>query len=122
MQSMEAVFSLVFFMAVAGAMLTEARPVPLDESVYRMQLAGDAWRVLYLRGDFTGADLSDQTYQEKIRNELELLESGTSLCFFVSGTDLSNCAGGKPKEEVAVLRRTMLDGGSPRAITFSVQR
>lgn len=121
MQTLEACFSLAFFSSIAAAALLAAAPGRVDDSLYRMELAQDAWRVMYLRGDFEGLNLSDHEDQWRIRDDLEALGQETSLCFFVSGAPLSNCPGGEEKEDITSLRKTVIDEGAPRTITFSVK-
>lgn len=120
MQVMEGVFSLAVFFSVCAGSLLYAEPQRIDTSLYREQLAIDAWRVLYLRGDFEGLDLGED--QGRLRQDLRALGDLTGLCFFVSGADLSNCPGGDEREVLVSLARTVIDAGAPKSITFSMQR
>lgn len=118
MQSFEAVLSLIFLVSILSLSLQLAMERPLDDSLYRMQLAEDSWRVLYLRGAF-------QDFGESKRAELEgdlaLLGDETHLCYFIDGIGFTNCRGGSEDHEMtASLRKTVLYDGTPRSVTFSV--
>jgi hypothetical protein len=116
MQTFEAIISLVFFIWAAALLLTSHDASGYDDSVYRLQLAGDAWRVLYLRGDFAGL-----TDLESIEPGLDEISRQTGFCVFVDGITATSCRGGGQEHEIAVsLQRTMVINGIPRQVTLSL--
>jgi len=121
MQTFEAILSFLFLLAIASLMLKSFYIAPLDDSLYRMQLSEDAWRVLYLRGDFH--DYSDATDQKRsaIEKDLGSLGNETGLCFFLEGVRITDCRGGSSTREMnVVLHKTIIMDGAPKNITFSV--
>ncbi len=105
MQTIEAMFSFFFVILIASAILQPVNSQHLDDSVYRLQLAQDAWRVLYLRGDFN--DLNDINMAPKVgpkrltlEADMNQIKDQTSLCVFMYGIWLTNCEGGDQKHEI----------------------
>ena len=116
MQTLEAMISLLFFMWAASSLLSSSEPEKIDDSLYRMQLAEDAWRVLYLRGDLQ--DLSDMRALEPA---LERIREETGLCIFVDGIACTSCRGGNDEHEIMVLvRRTIICKGHPESVSLSL--
>lgn len=116
MQTLEAMISLVFFIWTVSLLMSSYSVPPADDSLYRMQIAGDAWRVLYLRGE-----LQDLESLEQLEPALEPLASGTGLCIFINGIEATNCRGGVEGHDVTVsLLRTVILDGEPTQITFSL--
>lgn len=117
MQTMEAVLSLMVLVSVSSLLLQPGEP-PLDSSLYRMQLAEDSWRVLYLKGSFRDFGASAHA---KLEEDLELLGEQTHLCFFIDGVFITNCRGGTGSHEIiSSVRKTVVYGGSLRNMTFSI--
>ncbi|MFH0737150.1 MAG: hypothetical protein V1827_00535 [Candidatus Micrarchaeota archaeon] len=120
MQSFEALLSLFVFVTVLACVLSsDPGQKPLDDSLYRFQLADDAWRVLYLRGD-----LRDFGEWKRGAVEADMAEIGdqTGLCLFIHGVEFTNCRDGQAHEAVASLSRTVITGGSPEKVTFTLSR
>lgn len=118
MQSMEAMLSFVFFISIASAMLAGAWPQrDVDDSLYRAHLAEDAWRILYLRGDFQ--DLGVQK-RDAVESDLEAIGRETDLCIFMGGLRMTNCRGGEPHDATAALTKTVFYDGMPRSVAFSL--
>jgi hypothetical protein len=122
MQTFEAILSFLFLITISSFMLGSFQILPIDDSLYRIQLAGDAWRVLYLRGDFH--DFSDipASKHSAIEKDLDELGDQTGLCFFLEGLRITNCRGGDKHETVAVLHKTVLMDGVPGNATFSLSK
>ncbi len=117
MQTMEGILSLLVFSSIFASFIRIMDdPAPLDDSLYRLQLAEDAWRVLYLRGDLR--DLGDS--KSGVEGDLGLLGTETGLCFFFSGIQATNCRGGEPRLITASVGRTVILGGKPEAVSFSL--
>ncbi len=116
MQTLEAMMSLLFFISAASLALASFETQPADDSLYRLQLAEDAWRVLYLRGDFKYFDDGQSL-------EADMAEIGeqTSLCLFMDGIEVTNCRGGTEEHGMtASITRTAVYRGEPRRFTFSI--
>ena len=117
MQTIEAVFSLMFFLSISGAVLTAAEPKPLDDSLYHMQLANDAWRVLYLRDGFQGLGNDSRYILEK---DLVSLGNQSGMCYFIHGIEMTNCRGREISDFYLKSRRTVVYDGRIRTVTFSI--
>lgn len=118
MQTVESILSFLAFSSILAAFSLQAGDqAPLDDSLYRLQLASDAWRVLYLRGALSGlGDVSRGTAE----SELVSMGRMTGLCFFLRGIDVTNCRGGGPRAITAAVRRTVIYDGKPETVSFSV--
>jgi len=120
MQSIEAMVSFLFFVTIAsGILLQLENQRDIDDSVYRVQLAEDAWRVLYLRGDFR--DFSDAK-RAALEQELAAIGDETGLCFFMDGVRFTNCRDSEPHATAVSLRKTVFYDGKPQNFTFSIGR
>ncbi|MEW6035025.1 MAG: hypothetical protein AB1529_00290 [Candidatus Micrarchaeota archaeon] len=119
MQTIEAMLSLLFFASIASLALSAAPAHQVDDSLYRLHLAEDAWRVLYLRGDLRDLGGSRRAHVE---SEMALIQEQAGFCLFMSGIEFTNCRDGASHERVAALARTVIYDGYPRRVTFSVQR
>jgi hypothetical protein len=119
MQTLEAIFSLMFFLSISTVVLLEAEPKPVDDSLYRMELANDAWRVLYLRGAFEDFGESKRDF---IEDEMTGMGEITGLCYFIEGINYTNCRSGGRHEKTASLEKTLLYNKTLRVVTFSVQK
>lgn len=117
MQIFEALISLMFLLSIASYLLLQADGQRIDDSLYRMQLAEDAWRVLYLRGDFE--DFSD-TKRAVLENDMAEIGRQTGLCIFMDGVVFTSCRDGKTHEITASLAKTAISEGKPLSFTFSI--
>ena len=118
MQSMEAVISLLFVVVVVSGLAARMEPGGTDDSLYRVQLAEDCWRVLYLRGDFH--DFSNAS-RPAIERDLAAMGAKTGMCYFIGGTEFTNCRGGNRAHGVSVsLEKTVIFEGRPRTVAFSM--
>jgi len=118
MQSLEAVISLMFFLSISSVLLSVQPHRHIDDSLYRLQLAEDAWRVLYLRGDFQDFD---EGKRETLETDMADIGEKTSLCLFLDGTRFTNCRGGDDRHEIFIsIRRTVIFRGKPEALSFSL--
>ncbi len=130
MQTIEALISLMFLVAMASALLAPLQGQAIDDSLYRAQLAGDAWRVLYLRGDFTdfgnaslpGTNGMDRELAERTRADVETFGSETGLCIFLAGVVSSNCRGVPDTETTVSVERTVVYSGRPVTLTLSMKK
>lgn len=121
MQAFEALVSFLFFVFLSSFLLNlagEQRYV--DDSLYRVQLAEDAWRVLYLRGDFEDFGPNKRS---QLEDELETIEDETGLCVFIDGVFITSCRGGSREHQLtASLRKTVIYTGALKNVTFSIGR
>jgi hypothetical protein len=118
MQSLEASISLLVFLSLSSAFVLQlAPPRPPDDSLYRMQLADDAWRVLSLRGHFT--DFSEEK-RGGIEADMRAIGDEASLCIFMQGMNFTNCRDGREHLITASLSRVVVWNGTPKRVTFSM--
>ncbi len=119
MQSFEAMMSFLVFTSIMLAVIeAEGEPRGIDDSLLRLQIAQDAWRVLYLRGDFRDFGNAGSG---RIRADMESISSETNLCVFLMGSsNYTSCRGGEKHELTASIRRAIIIGNSPRLVTFSL--
>lgn len=117
MQTLEATISFLFFVWAASMMLASFEPQKTDHSLYRLQLVEDAWRVLYLRGNFE--DFNEQK-EDDLEKEFQEITRQTSLCLFMDGVRITSCRGGEGLHEItASVTRTVIYEGKPKTFTFS---
>ncbi len=113
MQTIEASFSLLFFLSILASI-----PVVQDyeSRLYPLLLAEDSWRVLYLRNGFH--DFGDAK-REAFESSLDELSAITGFCYHLSGIRFSNCRG-LPSESIMTIQKTIIYDGYPRNVTFTV--
>ena len=120
MQTVEAMISFLFFVAIATPMLLQLEAQhDVDDSPYRMQLAEDAWRVLCLRG--TLHNITNES-TGSVERELSAVGDETGLCMFIDGVRFTNCRDGRKRTITASLRKTVFYDGTPQGVTFSIGR
>jgi len=118
MQTVEAIISLMFFMAAAGYLIGAMEPASTDDALYRLHLAEDAWRVLYLRGDLR--DFGPLA-RAGIERDMDSMGVETGLCYFIKGEQFTNCRGEPMNEDPVIkIRRTVISGGLPQSVEFSI--
>ena len=121
MQTVEAALSLLFFASLLPAALAPLPQANPEDALYRMQLAEDAWRALYLRGDFQGG-LSEKN-RAALESDMHEIGGMTGFCLFISGTGYTNCRGGEDGHEVVLsMRKTVISGGVPKTVSFSLRK
>ena len=116
MQMLEALLSLVFFIWAATLAVSSYHVPEHDDSLYLLHITGDAWRVMYLRGQLNGVhDL------KSLEPALDEIDGQTGMCLFINGIESTSCRGGKEDHEIKLsLRRALLVDGEPQSVTFSV--
>jgi hypothetical protein len=119
MQTVEAVLSFLAFAAISSSLMMAVHPVPQDDSLYRLQLAEDVWRVLYLRGDLAPGSGEDGLALE---SDVRGIGDEAGLCVFIRGIETANCRGGPEREMTVSVSRTMFVNGSLRSVTLSLGR
>jgi hypothetical protein len=118
MQTFEALISLLVFVSAVSLLLQVEEDSHIDDSLYRIQLAEDAWRVLYLRGSFQ--DFRPQS-REAVEGEVSALGEEAGLCIFIDGVFITNCRGGPQEHRItASMRKAAVYDGVPRNFTFSI--
>ncbi len=116
MQTFEAIISLLFFVWMLGIAIVSLEVPEHDYRVYQMQLSTDAWRVLYLRGNFE--DLSDM---QSIEPDLNQIGQVTGLCLFLDGIETTNCRGGIERHDLSISTyRTIIFNHEPKTVRFSM--
>lgn len=116
-QTIEGFLSLLFFISILVLLIPSAKQI--DYSLYQLQLADDAWRVLYLRGNFI--DFSDVN-RPAIEADMVEIGAQTGFCLFIDGIQFTNCRSGDNHIILMSIQRTVLSGGSPRQVTFSIAK
>jgi hypothetical protein len=119
MQMLESILSLLVFSSILAALHMAAQePAAIDDSLYRMQLANDAWRVLYLRGDFE--DFGNPQ-DNSLEADMEEIRRQTALCLFLDGIRSTSCRGGDSGHEISVaIHRTVISRGILKRVSFSL--
>jgi len=116
MQTFEAIISLLFFVWMISLALLSFETQEIDYQIYQMQLSHDAWRVLYLRGNFE--DLSDM---QSIEPDLNQIGQVTGLCLFLDGIETTNCRGGFDDHDLSVSSyHTIIFNHEPKSVKFSM--
>ncbi len=120
MQTIEALLSLTVFLLITSAILIESQVSHSpDDSLYRMQLAGDIWRVLYLKGNFENLDDAGRVVFE---SDATRIRDMTGLCIFIGGIRNTNCRGGQEHERIVTMKKIVVVDGQPKEVTFSVSK
>lgn len=121
MQTFEALVSATVFLFMLSSILLGCQvPYALDDSLYRYQLVNDAWRVLYLRGDFEGFGPSGRAAFE---SDADAIREMTGLCIFMDGVRYTNCRGGDEAHEIlASVKKVVIEDGEPKQVSFSIAR
>jgi len=109
MNIIEAMLSLLLLVSIVPAFVLIDHSI--DDSVYRLKIGEDIWRVLYLKGDFTGFD------KEKINSDLEEIYKLSNLCVAFEEEDVASCI---PSEELIVLEKYSIVQGEVKKITMAV--
>jgi len=111
MQTLEAILSLLVFLLIVSVFVPIERAV--DNSVYKMQIANDVWRVFWLRGDLQDFN------KVKMNVDANEITKLTGLCIGFEEEDVTSCI---PKEGIAQVRKTAIVDGKPEIITLMVGR
>ncbi len=120
MQTLEASLSLLVFLSIASSLAPPEEQDYVDDSVYRLQLSSDGWRVLHLRGDCRGMG---EGSREALEGELAAMGERSGLCYFIDGINVTNCRGGNERRAIASsVRRIIVYDGIPLSVSFSVGR
>jgi hypothetical protein len=125
MQTFEAMLSLLVFVSILVAVLAaDGEPAKTDDSLYRLQLAEDAWRVLYLRGDMRDVRMDDGgAARARLESDMQAIGDLTGFCVFMGGMDFTNCRGGDDAHEgIISIKRTMIIDKSPKTVTLTLSR
>lgn len=121
MQTLEAIISLLVFVALLPQFLSiEEKPV--DDSLYRMQLANDIWRALYLKSDFE--DFSFAEYNAARNNaeaDLNKITKSTGICIFIGGEKLTSCRGEKTGEQIITTEKMLIVDSIPQKVTLTLK-
>jgi hypothetical protein len=120
MQTIEALISLVVFLSMAILMLNSMQqPYQPDDSLYRMQLGGDIWRVLYLKGSFEDFD---GLGRPALESDAIQIQDMTGFCIYIGGIRNTNCRGARGDETIVSMQKIVIQNGHPKQVTFSVHK
>lgn len=122
MQSVEGMISLMFLVSILSYMGAGISEKPeIDDSLYRIQLAGDVWRVASLRGDFRDFDSSSNSpSRDRLQNTFEEIESITGLCPYLGGKLVTPCSQKKMVERIASINHVLHDQGVAQNVTLTI--
>jgi hypothetical protein len=117
--TLEAFLSLLFFITILLFITPNFQQA--DTSLYQFQIAQDAWRVLYLRGDFESLSDSQIAVQRaKIEGDMVTMGSYSGFCFFIDGINYTNCRSGEKHIITASMQKTLIYDGELKRCTFSI--
>jgi hypothetical protein len=95
----------------------------VDDSLYRLQLANDVWRVLYLKGDFEDFSFSSMNIaRDRAENDLKKITELTGICVFIGGERLTSCRGEELGEHLITTKKLLVVDGVPQKVTLSLYR
>ena len=112
MQTVECVISFVVLLSIAGMVINLDGP-EIDDSLYRYQLAGDVWRVLWLKDGLKHFD------KRMLQDDVERISEITGLEVSFDEEDVASYRGGK---DVVVIKKTVIIKGEPRIITVRISK
>ncbi|MBI5227995.1 hypothetical protein HY988_05390 [Candidatus Micrarchaeota archaeon] len=125
MQTIEAIISLFFVIVIASVITAPTVSPHLDDSLYRLQIVQDSWRVLYLKGDFVGITHDNAVFKRTtIEDDMDTIKTETGLCTFMDGTRFAtSCRGGQVSHQLtAVIYPTFVYDQEPERIKFSIAK
>lgn len=111
MQTIEAIISLLVFLSILPLVLSSIESHVPDDSLYRLHLANDVWRVFYLRGDFEDFD------KAALNRDAGRITKLTGLCIGFEEEDVTSCVS---DSELIRIKKTAIVGGIPKTITMAV--
>lgn len=118
MQTLEAIFSL-FMLVLLSMPLLALEEKPTDNSLYRLQLANDVWRVLYLKGDFKDFSFDkNNPVHARAEADLDKITELTGICVFISGEQLTSCRGEKTGEQIITMEKVLVVDGMPKKVSL----
>lgn len=120
MQTLEAILSFLMLVSITNMLLYGHSVHTLNDSVYKYQLAGDFWRVLYLRGDFTNLTLtSTSTIRDDLAKDLKQIHNLTGVCTYFSGIRATSCAT-KNTEKTLTINRYVIINEKQKKVTLTL--
>lgn len=111
MQTFEALISFLVFVSIIAMLQVPHHEI--DDSLYRLQLAGDVWRVFQLRGNLGGFD------KLKMNLDADEITRITGLCIEMEEEDVATCI---PQGSVVRIERLAIINGQPEAIHMRIGR
>ena len=120
MQTFEALFSLFVFCLLAAQFLVFEEK-PIDNSLYRLQLANDVWRALYLKGDFEDFSFNKGNQaRDNAEADLKEITEMTGICVFINGEQLTSCRGIKTGEHMITTEKLLIVDGVPQKVQLTL--
>ena len=120
MQILEATISLMVLISFLSFIAADQTTQVIDNSLYKFQLVNDAWRVLYLRGDFKEFSFdSGNMARDKAEDDLKQIGKLTNFCILIGGERVTNCRGEKI-EKVASSERIVLVDEKPQTVMVTI--
>lgn len=93
----------------------------IDDSLYSYQLAGDVWRIAYLRGNFQDLDTSSMHPSKvALQNTFEEIETLTGICPYLSGKLVTPCSEKRLIQRIASINHVVYDKGILENVTLTI--
>jgi len=112
MQTAECLISFVVLFSLSGMVIDLDEP-EINDSLYGYQIAGDVWRVLWLRGGLKDFD------KRMLQDDVEIISEITGLEISFDEEDVASYRGGK---DVSVLKKSVVINGKPRVLTVRISK
>ncbi|MDO8553293.1 MAG: hypothetical protein Q7S22_00670 [Candidatus Micrarchaeota archaeon] len=123
MKTLEATISLFIFLIFVTSVLADLKPQKIDDSLYRYELASDAWRVLYLRDDLHNfSDDSLNLARDRAENDLTKMTEITGLCMNIEGVRVQSkqCRSKELKESTVAIKRRLFAGDEAKEVSLTI--
>ncbi len=116
MQTLEAIFSFLFFFLFAVYALSQIDYTKPNYSVYQYQLANDVWRVLYLTKALSYYPLN----RAALENRMTEINKKTGMNIYIEGIITTSGRGIPCSENKMTMEKIWLKYGQPDVVQFTV--
>lgn len=116
MQTLEAVFSFLFFFLFAIYALSQIDYTRPNYSTYWYQLANDAWRALYLTGSLSYYPLGRAGIEERLGE----IEEKTGMQVYIEGIITASDRGISCTNNRITMKKLWIKNGQPDVMQFTV--
>ncbi len=115
MQTLEAVFSFLFFFLFATYALLQIDYTKPNYAIYQYQLANDAWRVLYLNGALAYYPLNRNILEAKMGE----ISAKTGIQMHIEGIITASGRGTSCSGHRITMEKVWLKAGRPDVVQFT---
>ncbi|MGV8176817.1 MAG: hypothetical protein ACP5NX_03390 [Candidatus Bilamarchaeaceae archaeon] len=116
MSILEGAISLLVLMMLILAVQANPPHAETKYDDYRLALAQDAWRTMYLHGDFSGPGGLDRA---NVQADLDRISWLTGMCVSLEEEDLAGCREGV---EIVRIRKYAVVDGVPKELTLVLRK